>query len=244
MKKLVCSLLFLMLVAFLASACKVNVLRGEGAKGEITPAVAPFNAVDVDISTKVIINMKEGAQPGIVIAGYENIIGHIKTKVENNELKVYNDLDGTWAVDYNGLTLTITMPAITLLTMTGAANADIHGNLTGKEFKIDVSGASSVKMDSANVDDLSVDISGAGNITVNGGSVKNASYEVSGASNVKAFPLQTLATKISVSGAGNGEVTATQKLDAEVSGASKIKYKGHPAITQSVSGVSSLKDAN
>ncbi len=244
MKKLIFYSLILLLTAFLQTSCKVNVLRGEGAKGAITPAVAAFNAIDVDISTKVIINIKEGVQPGIVLDGYENVLKHIKTKVENNELKLYTDLDGTWAVDYSGTTLTITMPVISLLTMSGAPNAEIHGNLSGKEFKIDVSGASNVKIDSVNLDNFLVQISGAGNISVSGGSAKNASYEVSGASNVKAFPLQTLETKISISGAGNGEVTATQKLDAEVSGASKIKYKGHPAISQSVSGASSLKDAN
>ena len=188
--------------------------------------------------------MKAGAQPGLVMDGYENIMKHIKTKVENNELKVYTDLDETWSVDYNGLTLTFTMPEFTSLTMSGAPSAGIHGNLSGKEFKVDVSGASNVTIDSINVDNFGVQVSGAGNITVKGGNTKSTSYEVSGASNVRAFPLQTLETKISVSGASNAEVTASQKLDAEVSGASKLKYKGHPSISQSVSGASSLKDAN
>jgi len=51
-------------------------------------------------------------------------------------------------------------------------------------------------------------------------------------------------TKVDISGAGSAEVYASVKLDAEVSGAGSIKYKGNAGnVIQQVSGAGSVKKA-
>ena len=243
MKNLILSLIFIA-VAAVNTSCKLNVLRGSGNKTSSSPAVTSFNAVKVDVTVKVTINMQDGVQPGMQINGYENVVKHIKTSVADNTLRIYSDLDETWTIDNNDVSVTLTMPSITALDLTGASDADMHGNITGTSFKVAISGASDIKIDNLNVDDFSLEISGAGDVRINGGTVKHATYEINGAGDLKAFPLQAGEAVATISGAGTGEVTALQKLTAEINGAGTIRYKGHPAITQDVSGVGTIKDAN
>jgi len=231
-------------VVMSVSSCRRNKLHGAGAKGTVTPSTTAFTAMDIDLSLKVVVNMQEGAQPGVQLSGYENVIKHIKAKVENNTLMLYSDMDETWELDCDGVTATVTMPMLTDLSLSGAPDADIHGNLTGKEFNLDISGASKVIIDNINVDSFSTEASGASEIEVKAGTVKLAEYDISGAGKIRAYPLQTNQTSISISGAGKGEVTAAQTLSASISGAGSIYYKGHPAVTQDISGAGSIKDAN
>ena len=226
------------------SSCKMNTLRGEGKKTISTPSVSSFNAVNIDLSVKADITVQSGTQPRIDLDGYENIIKHIKTEVKNNTLYITSDLGETWTMDCNDITARITLPAMTTLTLSGAPDAYIHGNMTGPDFKLDISGASKVVIDDINVDNFSSDVSGAADIEVKAGAVKNASYEISGAGKIIAFPLQANETTASISGAGKSEVTALTKLSATISGAGTIKYKGHPTVTKEVSGVGTVTDAN
>ncbi len=227
-----------------ASSCKRNVLKGEGAKTSSTPSVASFSAIDINLSIKADITVQSGAQPSVQLNGYGNILKHIKTTVKNNTLYITSDLDDMWEIDCDDVTAHITVPSITALNLTGAPDANMHGNITGTDFKLEISGASKVIIDNINVDNFSSEVSGAADIEVKGGTVKKASYEISGAGKILAFPLQASETSASISGAGKSEVTALTKLKATISGAGTIKYKGHPEVTQEVSGVGTISNAN
>ena len=226
------------------SSCKINVMKGEGPKGTATPAVASFNAIDIDLSIKANINVQAGAQPGVQLNGYENLLKHIKATVKDNTLHITSDLDEMWTISGNDVVAEITLPSLNALSLSGAPDADIHGNITGNTFNLDISGSSKVVIDNINVDTFASDASGVARITVNGGAVRKATYELSGAGTINAFPLQADETEASISGTGKSEVTALKKLDASISGAGSIKYKGHPSVSQDVSGVGSISDAN
>jgi len=244
MKQLVMS--FACIIGFVlpCSSCRINVLKGEGAKGTDNPTVSSFNAIELDIPVKAFITVQDGAHPGVQISGYENILKHLKTKVENGKLIFYSDLDETWEIDYDGITVQVTAPSLKALSLSGAPDAEIHGNITGSSFKLTISGASKVAIDNINVDNFSSEVSGSGNIDLKRGYVKSATHEISGAGKIKAFPLQTDETVISISGSGKGLVTANQKLSVSVSGAGSVKYKGHPSITQDISGAGSVAAVN
>ena len=226
------------------SSCRMNVLKGEGSQVTKSLVVGSFGALDIDVSLKAVINVQPGSQPGIQLKSYENILKHIKTKIDNNTLRIYSDLDETWTLSDDDITAIITMPSINGLSLSGSPDAEVSGNITGSDFKLDISGASNVKVDNVNVDNFSVVVSGAGDIEVKGGTVKHAIYEIDGAGTLKAFPLQADETSATISGAGTSTVTALQKLTANINGAGTIKYKGHPVITKDVSGIGTISDAN
>jgi hypothetical protein len=240
-KYFVCSLIGF---AAISMSCRTNRLVGEGNKGSSHPTVSAFDAVDVKLPIAVDITVQEGAAQMIRIDGYENLLSHVVTKVVGHKLKIYTDLDPSWSMDCDNIVCHIIVPSMAALSLSGAPDADVHGNIAGDEFKLDISGASTVTIDNINVNKFSTEVSGAGEIKVNGGSVKHADYSVSGAGKIKAFPLNTEETTAEISGAGRGEVSASQKLMASISGAGHIKYKGHPSVSQQVSGAGSIAEAN
>jgi len=242
MRKNLLAVAAIIIIISLAS-CKTNVLRGSGNKTTTTLPVSSFSEIAVSIPIKTVITVKEGA-PGLQLSGYENLIKHIKATIENNKLTIHYDLDDTWTVHSDGLTATINVPSLASLSLIGAPDADVHGNITGSDFRLVISGASDVTFDNISTDNFIADVSGAGDIKINGGNVKRATYTISGAGDIKAYPLQAQETSASISGAGDGQVTALQKLTANISGAGDIKYKGHPVITKNISGVGDLTDAN
>lgn len=242
MKKLI--LLFAVAgVILFSDSCGVNVLKGEGNKGTVARSVPAFNAVDVSVSSDVKITVAEGAVPRVELVGYENIMKHVKTEVKNGVLEISFDLDDTWQIDDEDMKVVVTVPSLSSLSLSGSPDAEIYGILKGAEFKLDVSGASSVMIDNINTDKLLVDMSGASELKVKGGAVKLASYDISGAGKIEAYPLQTEETDASFSGAAEGEVSVSKKLDAGISGAGSIKYKGTPEIVKHISGVGSVSPA-
>lgn len=239
-------LLFIALICTVVctTSCRRNVLKGEGNKTTASPQVSTFDAVSVALEVNAVVNVQEGSVPSVKIDGYENLLKHIVTKVENGMLHITHDLDETWTMESEDIKVTVTMPSITNLKLTGSGDAAVHGNITGSSFFLDASGASDITIDNITADSFLVDASGATDLEVKGGRVKFAEYDISGAGTVKAYPLQTEETIASISGAGTSHVTALQKLTADISGAGSVKYKGHPAITKDISGAGSVSDAN
>jgi len=245
MKKHFGYILLVVVYTVVAVQCRMNVLKGEGSKGQITNQPGVFENVEVGVPVKVVLNIGGNAAQGVEISGYNNVIKHITTVVKNNTLYVATDLDKTWKFDdYDDVVVTISAPSIMSLNMSGAADALIHGNVAGKSFKMELSGASDVIIDSLNVDQFTSTVTGAADITINGGTVNVARYDITGAGSVKAYKLKTNETHADITGAGESELDAEQKLFAQISGAGTIKYKGHPSVSQNISGAGTLSDAN
>lgn len=236
----------LLIVVFLLSlsSCGMNVLRGEGEIVTEMPSVSEFDAVDISISSDINITVAEGGGHGLELKGYANIIKHIKTEVKNNVLYIAYDLDDTWTVNEEDTKVRISVPSLKSLSLSGAPDAHLQGNIKGEEFRLDVSGASDVVIDNINVNVFEVYMSGASELEVKGGIVKYAKYDINGAGDVEAYPLQTEETVASISGVAKSEVTASVKLDAKISGAGSVKYKGQPTVIKHISGAGSVSPAN
>ena len=232
-------------IAIFCFSCHGKGIRGSGPIVTNKITTTDFNALDISVPLKAIITVQPGTATSVEISGYANLLEHIKTKNENNKLHIYMDRDISWNFSSNHETvLRISVPSLASLSADGAAEAEIHGVLSGSSFSLDISGAGKVVIDSLMTNTFATDVSGAGDIVVKGGTVQSASYHISGAGKIKAFPLQTSDVKTEISGAAKAELTALQKLSIEVNGAGSIRYKGHPAITKDISGAGSVNDAN
>jgi len=205
--------------------------------------VSSFNSIDIDAPVKSNITVTPGAQPSLVLNGYENIVKIIKVRVEGNTLHIYTDNFLNLSSDKD-VSAEITVPSLTSLSISGASDANINGNISGSDFSLRISGVGKVNIANVNVSNLSAHISGAGDVIINSGSVNTAIYQLSGTGSVSAFNLQTQQSSATVSGAGDIELNVQKQLDAHISGAGSIRYKGHPVISSGVSGIGKLTDAN
>jgi hypothetical protein len=225
------------------SSCRHNVLRGKGPEATKNPTLSYFNAVEVDVPMEITVNVQPGAQPALQITGYENLLDEIRMEVRDSTLHITRPSGWDFASDRD-MKGTITVPSLVDLALAGSADAEIHGNITGAAFDLDIAGNDRVIIDNINVPHFTTSISGLGHLTVKGGTVALAEYDMSGAGNIKAFDLQTNDTKASISGACSADVTAQHTLNADISGAGHVHYKGHPQVSSSVSGLGGVTDVN
>jgi hypothetical protein len=91
---------------------------------------------------------------------------------------------------------------------------------------------------------VTADISGSGTIDLKG-QTKDFDLGLSGAAKARCFDMMAENTEVDISGAGSADVYASVKLDADVSGAGSVKYRGGAAqVNQHVSGAGSVKKAD
>ncbi len=125
------------------------------------------------------------------------------------------------------------------LEVSGASSLEITGLVTGKA-RFDISGASRIIGD-IRMTDGDFDISGASTIELDG-EAEDVVLDVSGASTARleGFPMDIAG--IDVSGASSVTVEVNDRLDVEVSGASKLIYSGDAELGSiQVSGGSTLR---
>jgi len=211
------------------------------------------------------LHLAQGEAEDLRIEGSEELKAHVRTEVKDGTLEIRFEHDwldwlsrpfmGAWKLDYY-----LTMRAINGIALRGAGNLDCAkiettdlelsqagaGNvaissLSATELKIKHSGAGNLAVKSLAVENLSVEHSGVGNIELSGRATRQ-DVHLSGAGNYTASRLESQDVVIRQSGLGNASVWAAATLEASLSGAGNIEYRGAPALTQKVSGLGRVKN--
>lgn len=189
----------------------------------------------------------------------------------NDNLFDYIDISnrgGTLVIGLRGRTsyvrttqkVTITMPDLKGVTLTGASKGKISGFSSNNPLNVELSGASSLEMDGIKTGDAEFVLSGASRTSGNAstadvrfelsgasvaeisGSASNMVVGVSGASRALLVDFKVNDATVNLSGASQATIQATGRLDAELSGASQLRYTGHPTLGRiSTSGGSSIR---
>ncbi len=153
----------------------------------------------------------------------------------------------------------ITLPDLRKITLSGATRAEVGGFNSNNTFKANVSGASSLTIDNIVAGDTDIIISGAskasGGLVMNNGrleasgassldldgSAGNIKLYISGASSGRLAEFACRNIEANISGASNAAVNLNGRLDADVSGASRLTYTGNPTLGRTnTSGASSI----
>ncbi|MCL2721545.1 MAG: DUF2807 domain-containing protein [Treponema sp.] len=138
--------------------------------------------------------------------------------------------------------LTISVPELNSLFVSGACNFITHDKITSDSLTINFSGAGDNKAE-LDVQTLSVEISGAGKLNLSG-SANTARFDLSGAGELNALSLETQNTTINLSGAGTIKISCSERLTINASGAGTIQYRGSPSISRNTSGIVSIRQVN
>lgn len=156
----------------------------------------------------------------------------------------------------------ISLPQLTSVELSGASRGKVTGFET-PDLNINVSGASHLEVDDITTSALKVKVSGASrlegaikgsgdaDLEINGASTveltgyaRNIDINASGASRASLRDYYAKDGDVVLSGASRGTVNLTGKLNASISGASDLSYRGNPAMGSiESSGASSLHKA-
>ncbi len=201
-------------------------------------SVSSFKNVEVSGAIKVYV--VQGAIQPVKIETDQNLLKYIEVTEEDDVVKI-REKPGFNLEPSRELRVTVTAPVYNRIEVSGACDIIGESKISNPEnIELHVSGAGDINME-VDAPAISARISGSGSINLKG-QTKNADLDLSGAAQAHCFDLLSENTTIAISGAGDAQVYASVKLDAQVSGAGSVTYKGNASnVVQNVSGAGSVK---
>ena len=193
----------------------------------------------------------------ITVTAGKSVLDHIDVSKVGSTLKI--DMDH-WLFNWHSSPkVTITMPDLQELNLSGACKGNARGFKSSHDFKLLLSGASELDLD-MEVGGLKSEISGASqvagylkasssDIELSGasqselkGSGGNIKLDTSGASQANLIDFAVDDAGIELDGASHASLTINGKMDVSLSGVSSLEYKGNPILGNlDISGASSIK---
>lgn len=216
-------------------------VRGNGQVSADNRNVTTFK--DVAVSGQINVYISEGSQPSVKIEGDENLLPYIEVTQDGDRLWIGNK-QGFDLQPRAELKIYVTAPAFHELETSGVCDIIGQGKIAGTdEMDLHCSGVGDIKMD-VDAPHIRADVSGTGGIHLKG-QTKDLDMTLSGVGNAHCFDLLSENANVEVSGVGSADVYASTKIEARVSGAGSIHYKGNPGnVSQQVSGVGSISKVN
>lgn len=175
----------------------------------------------VQVSGLVEVYLSQGDQPGVAVsAKTAEAREGIQTRVRNGVLSI----SGGGLLREGKTRAYVGVRTLEKLAVSGTSNVIVTGEITGDELLIDLSGASDFE-GAVNVNALRLRLSGASDADVRG-RAGDLNVKVTGASHVRGYGLACDNCLVSGSGASEIKLTVNNVVNAELSGATSIHYKG------------------
>ena len=236
------AIIIVAIVAAAAVICTLLIVRGWpggliGSGNLETEEYAFTNFTEVEISSAFEFEIQQSSSYSISVTADDNVMEYVQVSQVGQTLKI-----GLGTVTWFGpktLRASVTMPQLHGLTVSGASHGDVYDFSSTEDVDITVSGASRVNGD-ITAGNVEFDISGASTIQLEG-SANDMVASASGASRFNLGSFTVNNANVNFSGASSGTVNLDGRLDADLSGASRLWYIGEPTMgTLDITGASSL----
>ncbi len=249
MKILLTVIALIGVVGLLATGCIV----GSGPMVDKDYQLTGFNRIEVSHDFQYDITRADTYKVAVSI--HQNLVDHLDVGVSGQTLRVGLKPD---AVANSDAKVTITLPSLTMLEVSGAAKGTVSGFSSTDSFTLQVSGAGQSNLDmqagTTNIEvsgasrvegslkaaDTRIVVTGASRCTLKG-SAGQTRLEVSGASTADLPDLILQNADVSASGASTATVNTSGTLDVDISGASTLNYYDKPTMGKmNISGASKI----
>jgi len=258
MKKIIFASLIISVIlslAFLAGCVRVDLREQAGPITTRQYSLSDFTGIDVGYAFEVEIIPSDNYS--VTITAGENSFENINVYKSGSTLVV--DVDNWFVIWFVTPKLTVTMPVLTELELSGASKSTAIGFRSPHDLKLHLSGASQLDMDIEAGDffaELSgaskingrlissgteIELSGASSVSLTG-SGGNINLHGSGASRADMVDFTVNNAYIDLSGASHARLDINGRLEVDLSGASSLEYKGSPSLGEiDLSGASSIE---
>ena len=242
------AIIIIVVVAAVSVVCTLLILRGwpeslVGSGNLETETHAFTDFTEVEISSAFEFEVEQSNSYSINITVDDNTMEYVEVSKDGQTLKI--GLSRVMWVGHVTLRASVTMPELSGLDVSGASRGTVSGfsstedlaitvsgasrvtgNIVAGNVAIDVSGASMVTGD-ITAGNVQFDISGASTIQLDG-SANDMVADASGASRFNLDDFTVNNADVDFSGASSGTVNLDGRLDADLSGASRLWYIGEP----------------
>jgi hypothetical protein len=222
------------LIALALAAAGCSIVEGSGEVVTIDVPIDDFSRLVVTHSFEV--NVTVGDEPSLTLRVDDNLEASLNVGVTDDTLRI--GLEPRTSVSNATLEADVTVTSLGAIEGSGAVNVHL-GTLTGPTLELQLSGAS--ELDGAvDFESMTGKISGASNVSLSGRS-GTLDIEASGASDLSLLDLEVDLLTVRLSGASSAEASVNDSIEASLSGASSLRYRGDPDVnTLDVSGASSI----
>lgn len=193
---------------------------------------------EIDINTAFRINIKQGDEYSIFIAGEKNNVNNVIIEKSGNVLSMdFKDNSTKHNDEQKEIKVFIIMPFISSVQFGSTCKVNIFG-FKQDYMDINLSGAAFANLD-VEINSLNADITGAAKLQIKG-SGRKFKANVSGASTLNAYDFEVYETEIETHSASTARVYAKDQLFIITHGASTVTYKGNADVEIEKSGISSV----
>lgn len=227
------SLVVLALFTLAASGCTRIVGTGDIVTTEFP--VEGFSRLEV--SSAFVVNVTIGDTPALTLSVDRAAEDHLRVEVVGDTLHI--GLQSRTLLSNVALEAEVVVPSLQGIAGSGASEIHVT-NLSSPTLEVELSGASTLD-GTVDVDAAAVELSGASTLAVSGRAGQLAG-EISGASDLSVLQLAIDTLDVDLSGASSAEVNVAESLTADLSGASRLRYRGEPGVVNTAtSGASSVE---
>jgi len=236
------AIIIIVIAAAVAVTCTVLIFRGwpgglVGSGNLTTEDYAFTNFTKVEIGSAFDFEIKQSSSYKISVTVPDCLTDYVQVFKDGQTLKI-RLVTVTWLGPVT-LRASVTLPQLRDLTVSGASRGTISDFSSTEDLNITVSGASRVTGD-ITANNVEFDISGASTIQLEG-SANDMVADVSGASSFNLGDFTVNNADVDFSGASSGTVNLNGRLDADLSGASRLWYIGEPTMGNiDISGASTI----
>ncbi len=141
--------------------------------------------------------------------------------------------------DFSKVTLYVTFESLERLRIYGGIRLDTKGFLDLYDLDMLLEGGARVNLQ---LKAQRINLENRGGVLCELSGVANSlDVRLAGAGHINAGELKTENVTFRIEGLGTGKVYATEKLNAEIKGAGKIRYKGNPEVIQRIDGLGTVE---
>ncbi len=179
-----------------------------------------FHSVSVGWGMKLKITQSDNYS--IEIKAEKRDFKYLKVESSGSRLRIYIDKNN-YRRD-NDIYVTITMPALTGLELSGGTEGIIKTDVSGKNFTAELSGGSELK-GNLKCADINLELSGGSELSLNG-TGKDLKVEGSGGSELKMKEFAVKDVTADLSGGSEVQIKMDGKINCDLSGGSEVIYWG------------------
>ncbi|TAE32999.1 MAG: PspC domain-containing protein [Cytophagales bacterium] len=192
-----------------------------GSAGPVNRTFTVDSFDDIDATGALIIRVQHGDAFRVEADGNQRDIDQLQVDVDGRTLKLRPYKDRPFNITQSrSVRITITMPTIEELKLTGACRAQVEGMPPLNRLDVDLNGASSAVIN-ANVDRLNIDMNGASKIKLEG-EADEIKSSLSGASLLYAKGMSVGKADVKANGASQARFGQVRELDEDTSGAGSV----------------------
>ncbi len=230
-------LLLALILLFGLNACRHRCIKGSGNQKTDNRKVEAFKKISVSGAYKVVL--KQDSSYALQITADNNLIPYIKTEVSGGLLHIYNKKS---LCSSGQMVINVGVGHLEEIKSSGGVEITGDGKLTTGDLRLDLSGAAKLTL---NLNAAHVTTEGSGAVELNlSGQATSHDIDLTGSGDIKALDFIVSDCSIQTSGVGHLEVNVLKSLNINSTGASEVRYKGNPSLTQTKAGVSSVEKIN